>query len=64
MQLLNRVEDIVAKGQISLFATMFLKSCLLQMHQNASRTGKGLKISLIEASFGIIVENGGFNRYK
>ena len=45
----QKVENIVAKGEIctfctiSSFVTMFSKSCLLQRRQKASIWGKGLK---------------------
>ena len=37
-----KVENIVAKGEIARFVTLFSKSCLLQKHQKTSIWGKGL----------------------
>ena len=48
--LLNKVENIVEKGEIahyehaiSTFVTMIFKSCPLQRHQKVSVYGKGLR---------------------
>ena len=44
LHLVNKVENIVANGEIAIspFATLFFKSRLLQMCQNASEGGKVL----------------------
>ena len=41
-----KAENIVAKGEIERFVTMFSKSCLLQRHQKVPIWGKGLNTCL------------------
>ena len=69
--LLNRVKNIVAKGEIACFEQFFLlpqgfqkfKSHLLQMRQNAFASGKGLNLSHLQIHFDTYAAGTFFKHY-